>query len=282
MKTKYVYTGFIGFFFSLYTVSCKTTIELAIPSQFSDNATKMPAKGLGKKYMSFGNYQTSKIKRGWNPGSSRRMGSFGRRFIEDRLLIDFGITANNIRAKEKGKFQYEISNGNSWAAIYAREQKETNNLRIKTNTGLDVFNNMDLLKNYEYSFPATIFPGNSKYKEPWKLFISNSYNAFTDTSRKLFEMPTGNEHGYATDGKDSIFIKAIFVKKSENAKGKEVKMPVKMLGGYELSWEGGVVCVVDAIKKNVWMYNDLQEHEKFILAAISSAIMLRRVQDIRR
>lgn len=282
MKIKYGYTCLVGLFLSLCIVSCKTTFHLAIPSEFSDNASKMPAKGLGKKYMSFGSYKTSKIKRGWNPGSSRRTGSFGQRFIEDRLLRDFGISANNIRAKEKGRFEFTILSGNSWAAIYAREQKETNNLRIKTNSDLGIFNNMDFLKNYEYSFLATIFPDSSMYKEPWKLFISNSYNAFTDTTRKFFELATGNEHGYATDGKDSIFIKAIFIKKAIKENGKEAKIPVKMLGGYELRWEDGVVCVIDAIKRNVWMYNDLEEKDKFILSVISSAIMLRRVQDIRK
>jgi hypothetical protein len=39
--------------------------------------------------------------------------------------------------------------------------------------------------------------------------------------------------------------------------------------------------VIDAIQKNVLIYNDLEEKEKFILAVIASAIMLRRVQDIR-
>jgi hypothetical protein len=280
MSKKFVNSIILFSVLVICITSC-TPSKLAIPSQFSDNAAQLHVKGLSKKHMSFGDYKTSKIKRGWAPGGSRRTGSIGQRMIENRLLRDFGITGNNIRAKEKGKFQFDFSNSNSSAEIYAQEKRVTNSLRIRTGGGLDILNDMRFLKNYEYSFTATIVPDNPLYKEPWKLFVSNIYKAGSDTSRKLFEEATGDENGYATDGKDSIFIRPVYVRKAESKTGKESKMLVKRLGGYELSWEDGVVCIVDAVKRNVWMYNDLNEHEKFILAAIASAIMLRRVQDIR-
>lgn len=273
---------FLGSSLALFCMLSCSTYKLAIPSQFSDNATSMEVKGLGKKYMSFGNFKTSKIKRGWNPRFARRTGSLGQRYVENVLLKNFGITGHNIREKAKGKFQYDLEGNNFSASIFALEGKTTNHLRIKTNNDFNFLNNMNFLKNYEYHFLTTIIPDTSHYKEPWKLLLTNSYKAGTDTSRKLLEAPTGNETGYATDGKDSIFIRPVFVTTTQRDGKKEVRMPVKMLGGYELRWEGGVVCLVDAVKKTVWIYNDLEEQEKFILAAISSAIMLRRVQDIRQ
>lgn len=154
-------------------------------------------------------------------------------------------------------------------------------MRIVTRQPTDIFANTEFLKNYEYNFQASLFPENARFKDPWSLVVDNRYDRFTDSLR-LFEMPIGNEHGYATDGKDSIFIQSIYVKKALSKNGKEVSIPVKMLGGYELRWEGGVVCIIDAMQRNVWMYNDLTADEKFILAVISSAILLRRVQDIRQ
>jgi hypothetical protein len=48
--------------------------------------------------------------------------------------------------------------------------------------------------------------------------------------------------------------------------------------GYELTWDGGVVCIVDAIGKNIWLYNGLEPSEKLMLAAISTALLTRRIR----
>lgn len=261
--------------------SCKYTAVLTIPERFTQNATRTNVKGLSKKHMGFGGYQTGKIKRRWDPSFSRRSGNLAQRYVENRLLRDFGITGNNIRKKQKGKFQYPFENEKYSAEIFGFEKKVTNHLSIRTNTDIGFLNNLSFLKNYLYIFTVSIFPEAGKYNEPWKLFISNQYRAATDTSRKFLEEATGNENGYATNGKDSIYIRAIFAKKAISAKGKESKMLVKRLAGYELKWEGGLVCFIDAVKRDVWIYNDLADEEKFMLAAISSAILLRRVQDIR-
>lgn len=270
-----------GLLLSICLLSCKTSFHLSIPAQFSENATQMPVQGVGKKYMSFGHYQTSKVKRGWNPGSSGRAGNFAQRFIEDRLYSDFGVSVNTIKTKDKKKFQYDLISPNGQATIFGQEKKLTSEVRIKAANQFEILNNISLPKDYKYHFQTAIFPDQSQYKEPWKLLVTYNHNALSDSASKLFEMPGANEHGYATDGKDSIFIKAIYTNKAQNKKGKDVKMLIKMLVGYELRWEDGVVCVIDAVKKNVWIYNELEEKEKFIVAAIASALMLRRVQDFR-
>ena len=55
-----------------------------------------------------------------------------------------------------------------------------------------------------------------------------------------------------------------------------------MLSGYELQWDGGVVAIIDILDNNVWIYNDLEPSEKFILSSISSAILLKRMQDVEK
>ena len=57
----------------LLLISC-TTAKLSIPSAFGEKATKMQVKGLDgwqvNQKLNFGDYTTSKIKRGWDYSSS--------------------------------------------------------------------------------------------------------------------------------------------------------------------------------------------------------------------
>jgi hypothetical protein len=55
-----------------------------------------------------------------------------------------------------------------------------------------------------------------------------------------------------------------------------------MLSGYELQWDGGVVAIIDILDNNLWIYNDLEPKEKMILSAISSAILLKKMQDVEK
>jgi hypothetical protein len=55
-----------------------------------------------------------------------------------------------------------------------------------------------------------------------------------------------------------------------------------MLSGYELQWDGGVVAIIDILDNNIWIYNDLEPSEKFLLSSIASAIMLKRMQDVEK
>ena len=57
----------------LFLVSC-TAAKVSVPSGFSAQATKMPVKGLNgwmvNQRLSFGNFSTSAIKRGWDFSSA--------------------------------------------------------------------------------------------------------------------------------------------------------------------------------------------------------------------
>lgn len=55
-------------------------------------------------------------------------------------------------------------------------------------------------------------------------------------------------------------------------------MPVKMPAGYELRIDDGVVGIIDTYDNNVWIYNEMDKKTKFILASVSSAILLRKLE----
>ena len=55
-------------------------------------------------------------------------------------------------------------------------------------------------------------------------------------------------------------------------------MPVKLAAGYELRIDDGVVGIIDTYENNIWVYNDLDKETRFIIASISSAILLRKLE----
>ena len=111
----------------------------------------------------------------------------------------------------------------------------------------------------------------------------NKYDIAKDTARKLFDKPYVEEEGYATNGKDNIAIRPLRIENVTTKSGKQTKvLGGKMLSGYELQWDGGVVAIIDILDNSLWIYNDLEPSEKFILSSIASAIMLKRIQDVEK
>jgi hypothetical protein len=65
--------------------------------------------------------------------------------------------------------------------------------------------------------------------------------------------------------------------------GKDTKVfGGKMLSGYELQWDGGVVAIIDLLDSNIWFANNLDAKDRIVLSAISSAILLKRMQDVEK
>ena len=55
-----------------------------------------------------------------------------------------------------------------------------------------------------------------------------------------------------------------------------------MLTGYELHWNGEVAGIIDILENNIWIVNNLDAEKRFIIAWVSSAILLKRMQDIEK
>jgi hypothetical protein len=107
----------------------------------------------------------------------------------------------------------------------------------------------------------------------------NNYDRQKDTARKFFDRPNVNREGYVTNGKIRIDIRPIITDRVVGKDGKISKTLVKLLMAYELKIDGGLIGVIDVFKKNIWIYNDLDGDMKLIVAAVSSAILMRRLDE---
>lgn len=270
--------------YALIILSSCTAAKVQVPSQFSSQATRMPVKGIngwqiGQK-LTFGQYQTSVIKRGWDFTASLQYTKFRIR-PEEALLKVFDIHTDNNINYQRNRFQYALGDSSNQVEIFATEKFNEKQLVYKSNNPW--IGAASKTARYEYAFTAAIVPLNLTDKEPWSLVLVNKYDAGKDTARKLLDRPYVEEEGYATNGKENIAIRPLRIENVTTAKGKETKVwGGKMLSGYELQWDGGVVAIIDILDNSIWMYNDLEPGDKLILSAISSAILLKRMQDVEK
>ncbi len=265
-------------------LSACTAAKLSVPPQFSSQATKMHVTGLNgwmiNQQLTFGNYKTSKIKRGWDFTSSFQYTKF-RTSPEEMILRVFNIETDNKSLRQKNKFQYTIEDGNGVAEIYATEKFTEKQLVYKSNNPW--LGQASQTKKYEYAFTAAILPLAAQNSDPWSLVLINRYDAGRDTARKLWDRPYVEEEGYATNGKETVAIRPLRIENVTTKNGKETKvLGGKMLSGYELQMDGGAVAIIDILDNNIWMYNDLEPSEKLLLSSIASAILLKRMQDVEK
>lgn len=263
--------------------SC-TAAKLSVPPTFSSQATKMPVSGLNgwmiSQKLSFGPYQTSKIKRGWDFASSVSYSKFFLR-PEETLLKVFDINTDKATHTQKNKFQYSLEDGNGITEIFATERFQEKQLKYRSNNPW--IGNASKTNRYEYAFTASILPLTAKEEEPWSLVLVNRYDVNKDTARGLFSRPYVEEEGYATNGKENIAVRPLRIDKVTTGSGKETKVfGGQMLSGYEISWDGGVVGIIDILDNNIWLANNLNAKDKLIVSSIASAILLKRMQDVEK
>ncbi len=268
---------------ALIALSSCTAAKVSVPPQLSNQSTKMQVKGINgwqiNQKLTFGNYRTSTIKRGWDFSGGLQYTKF-RLKPEEQLLKVFNIDTDKKSLIEKNKFQYTIEDGNLVAEIFANERFTEKQLVYKSNN--PYIGNASKTQKYEYAFSAAILPLTAQNNEPWSLVLINRYDADKDVNRKIFDRPYVEE-GYATNGKETIAINPLRIENVTTKNGKNTKVfGGKMLSGYELRIDNGVVGVIDILDNSIWLYNDLDAPTKLILSSISSAILLKRVQDVQK
>ena len=244
----------------------------------------MHVKGVNgwkiNQHLSFGNYKTSTIKRGWDFSNSVQYTKFNLK-PEEMMLRVFDIDTDKRRENHRGKFSYTVEDGNLVAEVFATEKFSERELVYKNNTSL--LNNITKTQRYEYAFSAAILPLTATNNEPWSLVLVNKYDAKNDTARRIFDRPYVEEEGYATNGKENIVIRPLRIEKVTTRGGKDTKVfGGKILSGYELKWDDGVVAIIDILDNNIWLANELDSHDKLILSSIASSIMLKKMQDVEK
>jgi hypothetical protein len=260
----------------LIFASCNSSIKLSIPEAFKAEATQVHVQGARKNKMSFGEFTTSKIKRGVvlsYPGWGRFF------FLENLFLKKYGIQIDENVAKKKHRYRYTITNGKTNVEVFAKEKEITRKYEFDLPPTSGIFNKIEMLQQYQYVFSALISTDTTLEGNTWELLMTNIYDRKNDAERKVFPIIRPDENGLASNGKDTIYIKPLNLKKTESPNGKEGFLPIKLLTGYELSNSEGVVGIIDLIDRNIWFYKELNESEKLTLAAIGSVILARRVSN---
>ncbi len=268
---KYLYIPLIA----IIATSCSTA-KLAVPEKFTAVSEKMPIKGVNSwvfnQKLSFGKYKTTKVKRGWTSTTEDKYYT-----LEQRLMKVFNVDNFNSVTQQKNKYRYTIQDGTSEAQVYCLEKMTREDITIRTNTRL--LGDLSRTNHSQYSFSAAILPMKDTSSEPWQLVVYNTYDRSKDTARRLFDLPYVEEEGYVTNGKETISIKPLRITNMTTKNGKESRFPVKILSGYELRIDDGVIAIIDSLSNQLWVYNELDEQTRLIVAAISSALLLRQLED---
>lgn len=275
---------FFSLSFLLVTLFSCTAVKVSVPEAFARQSDKMHVSGLNgwmiNQQLSFGQYTTSKVKRGWDFSSAFQHTKW-RMSPEEMILKAFQVDTDKKNLNQRNKYQYTIYDGRQEAAVFATEKFEEKQLVYKSNNPR--IGNLSQTNNYQYAFTATVLPAVDGHDEPWSVVMINKYDREKDAGRKIFERPVVEEEGYATNGKETIAIRSLFLDKVKQNNGKETKVfGGRILSGYELKWDDGVVAVVDILDNNIWLARDLEPTDKLILSSISSAILLKRMQDVEK
>lgn len=257
--------------------SCKSiSMHVAVPDQFATNATQMKVSGLNgwkkRPKLTFGIYKTSKIKAGRVVSSGNYDRNVGMTTAE-RMLRAYNVYSGDITTNSKNKYQYTIQDGDLVAEIYCLEKATKEAATTVTPLG-----GFGKTKNFHYSFSAVIIPQTIKDGQ-WQLVFYNSYDSRNDTARKFWDRPYVEHEGYVTNGKIQIDIRPIFTDKVVGKDGAALKTLTRLLMAYELKIDGGVIGIIDVFNKHVWIYNDLEKDMKLIIASVSSAILMRKLDE---
>ncbi|SFW56009.1 hypothetical protein [Chitinophaga sancti] len=256
-------------------MSCRTTIKMSIPEVFKEQATMEHVKGTGTNKMSFGKISTSKIKRGAQISGSGWQDPYY--FPENILLNQIGIQKSGSVDTEKGKFRYLLSNGKDHMEIFATEHKMVRTVDYEAVNIKSVFNSFEQVQQYDYIFSAIIKPDTAR---KWELVMTNNYDRYKQGDTNPFSIVKRADHGLATNGEDTIYVKPLSLEQTESVNGKLRKLPFTIMSGYELSTSGGVIAVVDMIDKNIWFYNELDETERLQIGAIGTALFARKIHNV--
>ena len=255
--------------------SCRSAKPvMAIPDQFAKEATKLsiPENNTGRKPLQLGDYNTSKVHRGWNLTSSQ----FDRDqhvTIEDRVLRLMGIRKEHITEKQKDKFQFTIQHQSALAEIYALERKVTASTRYKTYSKW--LSEYTTLETADYLFSAAILTSPDTATGKWELEIYGHQDP-SAKSGNMIERYGWEEGGYVTNGIDTMIIRSVKVDKVISPNGQQTTMPFAVFKAYEF-WSGDVVAaIVDTFGNNIWIHNGLDDQTRLIVTSCSIAILMRR------
>lgn len=260
---------------------CVSGFRMAVPDRITSQSTRLKVDGSRSRHIKLGDFKTTRIKRGMRlayPG-------WGRTYFLDNLLLNrVGVNKSELVEKEKDRFRFSVAGSSGEAQVIAREFRLQRSLSLGlTNNSLlrnPIINSFQQLQEFDYIFSATITTDSTAANKTWELLMRSYYNRKDDTAKNLFTLIPQGDAGIASNGVDTLHIKPLMVQETVSRKGKPGKLPIKLVTGYELRIGEGIVAVIDALEKSVWVYNEVDNTTRTMIAAITSAIFARRVKDV--
>ena len=220
--------------------ACRTA-EIPVTDTLASEATSYPVKGrqgfqIGQ-VLSFGDYHTSKVQRGWTKS------------YEIPFVVKFS------GAREKLGFQQYGPGGRVADVALVSRFRETEFAPLIEYFSLSVKN-----KNY-YAGGIEL----SGSKESWEFIVHN-----VDGGGNSFK---NNTVGYVRSKVDQLQIDLVGIRELEGASPLLTMMDVY---GYEFKLDGKTIGAVSTVNNGkVWLKNTLHPELKLVLASVSSGLMLR-------
>lgn len=241
MKTKTKNHPVILFLLSVATFGGCRTAEMAVTDELKTNATPYAVKGrqgfqIGQS-LSFGEYRTSKVNRGWTRSYS----------------IPFVVQFSG--AREKLSFQQSGPQNRTASVALISRFRETELSPVRDYFSLSIKNTNTFAGGIELSGS----------KENWE-FIVHHVDGQNNSMKN-------NTLGFIRSKVDHLQIDIVGVRELEGASKMMTLMDVY---GYEFRLDGEAIGAVATVNNGkVWIKENLHPELKLVLASISSGLMLR-------
>lgn len=268
----------ILFILSSSLLACgSTNMQIAIPDRFKEQAIQYPVKiagtGEGRKPVQVGPYSTSRIKRGLLT-TRGRYNRDQQSLLQENLLNLFQIELGSLRTVQRDRFEFIFQDGSQSIQVLAQEQEISEGARFQSNTRWvsEVYREQV----FQYAFAARFIPQNNSARGEWNLVLYSNYDW---SIQQPFRAADFNEGGLLVSSGDTLTIKTVRVQRVIDKQGQEHAMPFAIPFAYEFRIGEEVCAIIDTWGKNLWLYKELDETTRSAIAAATTAILSRRIQN---
>lgn len=173
-------------------------------------------------------------------------------------------------SKTSDKFQFAIEDKFQSLIVYCHQ------LYLGKSKSCQIKEMVDYSKGERQTsnFTATMNITNDTIAKPWLLKLG--YDRETPDGIVATTLRDGMavEKGVITNLSDTIHITPLFIKQATSSKGTHA-MPFPVIGGYEFKLGENVIGWVDLYASSIGFSNKINAKNKLIIAAASTAILLR-------
>lgn len=214
------------------------------------------------------------FKDGWRVSSDRYDktpgGIFSEEAIKRSFLLNFGIGINDVISKSSDRFQFNLENSNESLLVICHQLY------------LGKSKSYQIKEMFEYSkgerqlsnFSATMHFENNIGGNPWLLQLGYDRETQGGIVATTLREGMAVEKGVISNLSDTIHIKPLFIKQATSSKGTHA-MPFPVIGGYDFSVGETSLGWVDLYASSIGFSNKTTAKNKLIIAAASTAILLR-------